>query len=320
MNASASKQASATPTKPTAIASFSSEEEAALRESLKRCAPEVIESAIEYRTTGDVSKLPSVINGLLERFLDPDLRAKLNEKNNGDLRFIEDLGIDSLTMMEIIMLVEETVKMEISNNELRHLRTLGDIKIFIDCKARGVPPPQPPTFYPIETIVEIIPISAPFLFLQEAEVSSTSASGKYKITGDEFFLQGHFKNNPVMPASIMVEAVGQLAVFYLLTGLQTEAEKVVGANTLYFTSSNGVRCHRVCKPGDTLSLNIKLKRTKMPLAVFEGSIRVGQEKAVSVEEFTLTYGLIDRPSPPDTNLEPSPSADLPLSTTNGPVS
>ena len=33
--------------------------------------------------------------------------------------------------------------------------------------------------------------------------------------------------------------------------------------------------------------------TKMPLATFEGSIRVGQEKAAIVEEFTLTFGLED---------------------------
>jgi 3-hydroxyacyl-[acyl-carrier-protein] dehydratase len=32
---------------------------------------------------------------------------------------------------------------------------------------------------------------------------------------------------------------------------------------------------------------------KMPLATFEGSIRVGQEKAVIAEEITLTYGFID---------------------------
>ena len=34
----------------------------------------------------------------------------------------------------------------------------------------------------------------------------------------------------------------------------------------------------------------KPKRLKMPLATIEGQIRVGQEKAVYVEEVTLTYG------------------------------
>jgi 3-hydroxyacyl-[acyl-carrier-protein] dehydratase len=96
-----------------------------------------------------------------------------------------------------------------------------------------------------------------------------------------------------MPASIMLEALGQLAVLYLLEGLPTEAGKVVSPTMIYFTGCEGVRAHRVCKPGDILILSIKPKRTKMPLATFEGSIRVGQEKAVLVEEITLTFGLVD---------------------------
>jgi 3-hydroxyacyl-[acyl-carrier-protein] dehydratase len=37
---------------------------------------------------------------------------------------------------------------------------------------------------------------------------------------------------------------------------------------------------------------------KMPLATFEGSIRVGQDKAVIVEEITLTYGFVDAVNAP----------------------
>jgi len=59
-----------------------------------------------------------------------------------------------------------------------------------------------------------------------------------------------------------------------------------------------VRAHRICKPGDILSLSIKPKRMKMPLATFEGAIRVGQDKAVIVEEITLTYGFVDAVNAP----------------------
>ncbi|NDA46822.1 MAG: hypothetical protein EBY21_06010, partial [Alphaproteobacteria bacterium] len=59
-----------------------------------------------------------------------------------------------------------------------------------------------------------------------------------------------------------------------------------------------VRAHRICKPGDILTLSIKPKRMKMPLATFEGSIRVGQEKAVIAEEITLTYGFVDAANAP----------------------
>jgi 3-hydroxyacyl-[acyl-carrier-protein] dehydratase len=143
-----------------------------------------------------------------------------------------------------------------------------------------------------------MPIQPPFLFLNEASVSSTAANGKYKISGQEFFLQGHFKDNPVMPASIMLEALGQLAVLYLLEGAPTEPGKVVNPAQIFFTGCEGVRAHRLCKPGDILTLSIKPKRMKMPLATFEGSIRVGQEKAVIAEEISLIFAYSDAVNQP----------------------
>ncbi|HXA80296.1 MAG TPA: hypothetical protein VNV14_03420, partial [Opitutaceae bacterium] len=67
------------------------------------------------------------------------------------------------------------------------------------------------------------------------------------------------------------------------------------------------RAHRICKPGDTLTISIKPKRLKMPLATIEGQIRVGQEKAVYVEEITLTYGFREA------IVEPVPAATTPAS-------
>ncbi len=275
---------------------FSPEDEAVLRESLKRCSPSTFEAAVQYRKTGNPEHVPAVVIGIIERFVEPDLRTKLKDADD-DLRVVEDLGVDSLTMMEIVILVEEVLQVSINNDELRNLRTVGDVKTFIDCKIRGLPLPKPTKFLPIEHIGAIMPVQPPFLFLNEASVSSTAANGKYKITGQEFFLQGHFKDNPVMPASIMLEALGQLAVLYLLEGAPTEPGKIVGPNTIFFTGCEGVRAHRICRPGDLLSLSIKPKRMKMPLATFEGSIRVGQEKTVIAEEITMTFGFVDAPAP-----------------------
>jgi len=273
---------------PIAPKPFAPEDEVSLREALKRCSPSTFEAAIQFRKTGNAEHVGAVVIGVIERFVEPDLRVKLKDADD-DIRLVEDLGIDSLTMMEIVILVEDVLQLTINNDELRNLRTVGDVKTFIDCKIRGLPLPKPTKFLPIEHIGSVMPIQPPFLFLNEASVSSTAANGKYKITGQEFFLQGHFKDNPVMPASIMLEALGQLAVLFLLEGAPTEQGKVIGAHTIFFTGCEGVRAHRICRPGDILTLSIKPKRMKSPLATFEGSIRVGQEKAVIAEEITLTF-------------------------------
>ncbi len=301
-----SKQPFPAPGKP-----FSPEDEAALTEALKRCSPATVEAAVKFRKTGDPALVPAVVIGIIERFVEPDQRAKLREADD-DVRIIDDLGIDSLTMMEIVMLVEDTLQMSINNDELRHLRTLGDIKTFIDCKIRGLPPPKPSRFLPIEHIAMVMPVQPPFLFLNEATVGANGASAKYKITGEEFFLKGHFKDNPVMPASIMLEALGQLAVLFLLEGGHGEEGKQADPKTIYFTGCEGVRAHRVCKPGDTLSLAIKPKRLKMPLGTFEGQVRVGQEKAAFAEEITLTFGLRDIVVAPESAATPAAPVASPV--------
>lgn len=275
---------------PIAPKPFGPEDEAILRDSLKRCSASTVEAAMQYRRSHDLTQVPVVVIGLIERFVEASLRQKLKEADD-DLRLVEDLGVDSLTMMEIVILAEEVLQMQINNEELRNLRTVGDVKSFIDCKVRGLPPPKPTTFMPIERILAVMPIQPPFLFLNEASVNGHGAQGKYKVSGQEFFLQGHFKDNPVVPASIMLEALGQLAVLAILEGgIPIDEGRVVDPKTIFFTSCEGVRCHRVCKPGDVLLLSVSPKRVKMPLATFQGSIRVGNEKAAIAEEITLTFG------------------------------
>jgi hypothetical protein len=44
-------------------------------------------------------------------------------------------------MMEIVMLAEDVFPITIANEELRALRTVGDVQRFIECKLRGLPSP-----------------------------------------------------------------------------------------------------------------------------------------------------------------------------------
>ncbi|WP_221031871.1 acyl carrier protein [Actomonas aquatica] len=110
--------------------------EADLRSALKRCRPQTIDAAVAYRQSGDAALLPVIITGVIERFVEPDLRPVLRSADD-TLRLSEDLGLDSLTMMEIVLLAEEVFSINVSAEELRHLCTLGQIKMFIVHKARN---------------------------------------------------------------------------------------------------------------------------------------------------------------------------------------
>lgn len=105
-------------------------DDAALREALKRCPPATYYAACRFRRDGGHEHLVAVVNGVIERFVARELRPKFI-RPDPTLRLREDLGLDSLTMMEAIMLAEEVLQISVSNEELSGLRTLGDVQSFV---------------------------------------------------------------------------------------------------------------------------------------------------------------------------------------------
>ena len=171
----------------------------------------------EFRKIKIFHKLKNCPWESLTDILEPDQREILADSDDS-LRMYEDLGMDSLTMLEVVMLVEQTLEVSIDNEELRDLRTIGDVKAYLNAKAKGEEPPKRMKTYRIEEIASLMPHKEPFMFLESASIVGDKATARYKITGNEYFLEGHFKENPVFPASIMIEALGQLCVFFLIEG------------------------------------------------------------------------------------------------------
>jgi len=123
---------------PAAHGSFTSNDDARLRDALKRCSASTREAAFAFRRTRCVDHLPAIIHGLIEHYVERGARAKLKGSDDG-LRLIEDLAIDSLTMLEIVFLAEDVLQITIDNEELRPFRTVGDIKRFITGKLGTAP-------------------------------------------------------------------------------------------------------------------------------------------------------------------------------------
>jgi len=116
-----------------ATQNLSPEEIEAIKESMRRCSPQTIDSAIQYRSTKDAGLVPAIVTGIIERFLEPEARTLLKEKGD-DVRIFDDLGVDSLTMLEIVMLVEDIIQITMDNDDLKDLRTINDIRSYISRK------------------------------------------------------------------------------------------------------------------------------------------------------------------------------------------
>ena len=109
-----------------------------------------------------------------------------------------------------------------------------------------------------EAIKKILPHRDNMLLVQEAEVVDGVAHAKYHVSGEEFFLKGHFPGNPVVPGVILCEMMAQGAAV-LLAG----TSGMEGATPM-FTSLDKVRFKNPVKPGDTLESESSIIKSKGP--------------------------------------------------------
>jgi acyl carrier protein len=106
-----------------------------LRDALRRCPAPTFEAACAYRKTGDSRHVPTILYGVIARFVEPELRSRMSEPAD-DLRLVEDLGLDSLSLMEVALLAEDVLRISISAEELRQIRTIADVRQFVEAKVR----------------------------------------------------------------------------------------------------------------------------------------------------------------------------------------
>lgn len=131
-----------------------------------------------------------------------------------------------------------------------------------------------------DEIKQLLPHREPMLLLDELELSDDRALGRYTVRGNEWFLQGHFPGNPVVPGVVLCEMIGQSCAVLI-------GDQLVGKTPL-FAGINRARFRRTARPGDTLMLSARITRRNGPFYIAEGEARIdGQIAAQGEFSFAL---------------------------------
>ena len=125
-----------------------------------------------------------------------------------------------------------------------------------------------------EEIKEFLPHREPMLLLDEVVVEDEKAIGKYTVKGDEFFLQGHFPGNPIVPGVIQCEMIAQTAVALL--------PDCKGKTPLY-TGLNNVKFKNPLFRGDTAVMTVELTARRGVFCFAKGKLEANGKLCTSAE-------------------------------------
>ncbi len=139
-------------------------------------------------------------------------------------------------------------------------------------------PAQPPILG-VNYIEKTLPHRFPFLLVDKIiELTDNRIIGIKNVTFNEWYFQGHFPNNPVMPGVLQVEALAQTGGILCINAMPP------GKYDTYFVKINNCKFKQKVVPGDTMILKMELNGPiRRGLCDMKGTVYVGGKVATEAD-------------------------------------
>lgn len=136
--------------------------------------------------------------------------------------------------------------------------------------------PNKPPVLDIKNLKESLPHRYPFLLVDKIiDISKTHVVGIKNVTFNEHFFQGHFPNNPLMPAVLQLEALAQTGGILALNTVEDPEYY-----DTYLIMIDKAKFKKTVVPGDTLILKLDLiNPIRRGICEMKGTAYVGDKIA-----------------------------------------
>ena len=143
----------------------------------------------------------------------------------------------------------------------------------------------------LPAIEDLIPHRAPMLLVDELlELDDKTARCRKTFRTDEYFVQGHYPQNPIVPGVILCEATMQAGALLLSSLATSEADKAAQQDARnavnrvpVATRLNDVKFKRIVRPGDTVELHVTLNERLADAYFLSGKVTLNGKLAVRLD-------------------------------------
>lgn len=133
----------------------------------------------------------------------------------------------------------------------------------------------------IHRILSILPHRYPFVMIDRVIelVPQKSARGIKAVAYNEPWFQGHFKDRPIMPGVLILEALAQLGGVLAFASDPFEPS----TNLMYFLGIDKAKFRRTVEPGDRLDLTVEVLHHRSNVWKFRADATVDGHRCAEAE-------------------------------------